>query len=149
MSGIRRQDHADTAHNLPEMCVSLFFSFLILMQTAQVSPIQLRIRRQSTSCAHMRSIPYYTSSPFTDGALHNNAAPARNTFPFVHKPNALNRDRIVVPTAWCAPPFRRKSGGKGWEDDILFDVRIDSDITDGARKMFASLGAGPAPRSTL
>ena len=114
MRGIRRQDHAHTAHNLPEMCVSLFLSFLILMQTAQLSPIQLRIRRHSTSCAHMRTVPYYTSSLFTDGALDNSAAPALNAFPSVHKPNALNRDRIVVPAAWCVRRFRRRSGGKGW-----------------------------------
>ena len=34
---------------------------------------------------------------YPDGVLDNTAAPLRNPFSFVHKPNRLDGDRIVVP----------------------------------------------------
>lgn len=38
------------------------------------------------------------SAPF--GALDGTAAPVRNPFPFGHKQNTLDHDRIVIPVEW-------------------------------------------------
>jgi hypothetical protein len=37
---------------------------------------------------------------FPDGALDSTMAPVRIPFPFVNKPNTLDRDRVVVPAGW-------------------------------------------------
>ena len=36
-------------------------------------------------------------TPTPDGTLDNTAAPVRDPFPFVHKPNTLEGDHVVVP----------------------------------------------------
>ena len=82
----------------------------------------------------------------------------RNPFPFVHKPNTLDRDRIVVPGGWDSwgkivvlrDGFDAKAWGEAWERDLSSDdAGIDTDSTDGARKMYASLvqDQGPKVRS--
>lgn len=38
-------------------------------------------------------------APSPDGTLDNTAAPLRYLFPFVHKPNTLDGDRIIVPAS--------------------------------------------------
>ena len=69
----------------------------------QASFTRHRSRRHSTSCANMRSMSYLClPAPSPDGALDSTAAPVRNPFPFVHKPNTLDRDRIVVPAGWVS-----------------------------------------------
>ncbi len=53
-------------------------------------------------------------------------APARNLFPFAHKPNTLDRDRIVVPAGWDSwgkigvlrDGFDAKMWGEAWERDL-------------------------------
>jgi hypothetical protein len=101
--------------------------------------------------------PICTPAPSPDGALDSTAAPVRNPFPFVHKPNTLDRDRIVVPAGWDSwgkivvlrDGFDAKAWGEAWERDLSSDAGIDSDSDDGARKMYASLvqDQGPKVRS--
>lgn len=38
-------------------------------------------------------------APSPDDTLDNTAAPVRYLFPFVHKPNTLDGDRIIVPAS--------------------------------------------------
>ncbi|KAF8514873.1 dynein light intermediate chain-domain-containing protein [Hysterangium stoloniferum] len=71
-------------------------------------------------------------------------APARNPFPFFHKPNTLDRDRILVPAGWDSwgkitvlrEGFDAKAWGEAWERD-LDEERDDNNI--GAKEMFMSI----------
>ena len=146
MGRTHRRDHADTAHNLPKMCVSLFRSFLISHGVADGAslfyttpqPTTLNVLRQYT--LHVLFVP---PAPSPDGALDSTAAPVRNPFPFVHKPNTLDRDRIVVPAGWDSwgkivvlrDGFDAKAWGEAWERDLSSaDAGIDSDSTPTARE---------------
>ncbi|KAI0340892.1 hypothetical protein BDW22DRAFT_1359733 [Trametopsis cervina] len=54
------------------------------------------------------------------------AAPVRTSFPFQHKPNTLDRDRIMVPAGWDSwgkigvlrEGFDAKAWGEAWEHDL-------------------------------
>ncbi|KAH9942577.1 dynein light intermediate chain-domain-containing protein [Amylocystis lapponica] len=82
-------------------------------------------------------------------------APARNPFPFQHKPNTLDRDKIVVPAGWDSwgkisvmrDGFDAKSWGEAWERDI--DYAEGETGEPGAKKMYSALvpdqGAKPPP----
>ena len=56
-------------------------------------------------------------------------APVRKIFPFSHKPNTLDRDRIVVPAGWDSwgkiavlrDGFDAKMWGEAWERDLEAD----------------------------
>ncbi|PIL37380.1 hypothetical protein GSI_01074 [Ganoderma sinense ZZ0214-1] len=71
-------------------------------------------------------------------------APPRNPFPFPHKPNALDRDKIVVPAGWDSwgkigvlrEGFDPKLWGEGWENDL--DGGDDSDGSKATR-LYANL----------
>ena len=74
------------------------------------------------------------------------AAPPRNPFPFQHKPNTLDRDRIVVPAGWDSwgkiavlrEGFDAKSWGEAWERDVDMDA-TDTVGTQGAKALYNSL----------
>ncbi|KAF8076732.1 dynein light intermediate chain-domain-containing protein [Lyophyllum atratum] len=90
-------------------------------------------------------------SPVASGAEPQ--APIRNIFPFHHKPNTLDRDRIVVPAGWDSwgkisvmrDGFEAKMWGEAWERDLEDGHNEGS----GARKLYASLvpdqGTKPPP----
>ena len=127
-------DHADTAHNLPEMWVSLFVRFSFSWHCRRRKPPSYDSADDDTQspapiCA---SFPNYTSSPFPDGALDNTVAPACNAFPFVHKPNTHDQHRIVVPTGWCCATVSTQKWGKAWEHD-LFDAKLTQTAAPTAR----------------
>jgi hypothetical protein len=73
-------------------------------------------------------------------------APARNPFPFQHKPNTLDRDRIVVPAGWDSwgkisvlrEGFDANFWGGAWEND-LEEVDGQGSGETGAKKLFAAL----------
>ena len=85
--------------------------------------------------------PICISNPSSDDTLDNTAAPVRDPFPFVHKPNTLEGDLIVVP-AGCGlgrlgqdrGVARRlaKAWGEAWERSLSSDDGIDSDSDFGA-----------------
>lgn len=72
-------------------------------------------------------------------------APIRNPFPFQHKPNTLDRDRIVVPAGWDSwgkitvmrDGFEAKTWGDAWERDLDADEHQGEEA--GARRLFAAL----------
>ncbi|KAG5648773.1 hypothetical protein DXG03_000122 [Asterophora parasitica] len=78
--------------------------------------------------------------------------PIRNVFSFQHKPNTLDRDRIVVPAGWDSwgkisvmrDGFDAKLWGEAWERDLTDDTE-----GVGASKLYASLvpdqGTKPPP----
>ena len=74
------------------------------------------------------------------------AAPLRNPFPFQHKTNTLDRDRIVVPAGWDSwgkiavlrEGFDAKSWGEAWERDVDMDA-TDTVGTQGAKGLYSSL----------
>ncbi|KAG6891686.1 hypothetical protein C0992_010089 [Termitomyces sp. T32_za158] len=80
-------------------------------------------------------------------------APIRNIFPFSHKPNTLDRDRIVVPAGWDSwgkisvmrEGFDARSWGEAWERDLA-DEHSEG---DGAKSLYAALvldqGIKPPP----
>jgi len=69
-------------------------------------------------------------------------APVRNIFPFSHKPNTLDRDRIVVPAGWDSwgkiavlrDGFDAKIWGEAWERDLNGE-----DGEPGAKKAYSNL----------
>lgn len=73
-------------------------------------------------------------------------APVRNPFPFPHKPNTLDRDRIVIPAGWDSwgkisvlrDGFDAKAWGEAWERD-LEETESEPAEEPGAKKLFASL----------
>jgi hypothetical protein len=165
MGGAHRRDYADPAHDLPKMCVPLqILSSLVSHSHGMADgaslfyttpqPTTLNVLRQYV--LHTLFVP---PAPSPDGALDSTAAPVRNPFSFVYKPNTLDRDRIVVPAGWDSwgkivvlrDGFDAKAWGEAWERDLSTDTRIDSDSDDGARKMYASLveDQGPKVRSNL
>jgi dynein light intermediate chain 1 len=72
------------------------------------------------------------------------SAPIRNPFPFRHKSNILDRDRIVVPAGWDSwgkitvmrDSFDPRMWGEAWERDLEHSEPGD-DLS--AVKLFASL----------
>lgn len=72
--------------------------------------------------------------------------PLKNPFPFLHKPNTLDRDRIVVPAGWDSwgkiavlrDGFEAKVWGEAWERDLELDESLVGD-EPGAKKLFSSL----------
>lgn len=72
-------------------------------------------------------------------------APTRNPFPFLHKPNTLDRDHIVIPAGWDSwgkisvlrDGFDAKAWGEAWERDL---EKTESEPADepSAKTMFAS-----------
>ncbi|OBZ70333.1 Cytoplasmic dynein 1 light intermediate chain 1 [Grifola frondosa] len=83
------------------------------------------------------------------------AAPIRNPFPFQHKPNTLDRDKIVVPAGWDSwgkitvlrDGFEAKLWGEAWENDL--DHSEGETGSPSAKKMYAAIvpdqGAKPPP----
>ena len=71
-------------------------------------------------------------------------APVRKIFPFSHKPNTLDRDRIVVPAGWDSwgkiavlrDGFDAKMWGEAWERDLEAD---ESSGESGAKRAYANL----------
>ena len=79
--------------------------------------------------------------------------PPRNPFPFTHKPNTLDRDRIVVPTGWDSwgkitllrEGFDAKAWGEAWERAL--EVAAGEHITEPtATKMYAQLVPDQGPK---
>ena len=68
-------------------------------------------------------------------------APVRKLFPFVHRPNTLDRDRIVVPIGWDSwgkisvlrDGFDAKAWGEAWERDL------EGETETGAKRLYANL----------
>ena len=73
-------------------------------------------------------------------------APPRNPFPFQHRTNTLDRDRVVVPAGWDSwgkivvlrEGFDAKSWGEAWERDVDMDA-TDTVGTQGAKTLYSSL----------
>lgn len=86
--------------------------------------------------------------PAQSPAMSGNEAPAptRNPFPFPHKPNTLDRDRIVIPAGWDSwgkiavlrDGFDAKAWGEAWEHD-LDHTEGEPAEEPGSKKLFASL----------
>jgi len=94
-------------------------------------------------------------APAPDGALDGVAAPARNPFPFLHKPNTLDRDRIVVPAGWDSwgkiavlrDGFDAKAWGEAWEYDLSSESGAEGGSEGGARKQYAALVQDQGPKA--
>ena len=80
-------------------------------------------------------------------------APVRRMFPFTHKPNTLDRDRIVVPAGWDSwgkisilrDGFDAKMWGEAWERDLVSEEGQASGETS-ARKAYAHLVPDRGPK---
>jgi dynein light intermediate chain 1 len=77
------------------------------------------------------------------GTYSEAQAPVRNLFTFNHKPNTLDRDRIVVPAGWDSwgkitvmrDGFDAKMWGEAWEKDL----EADSGGEGGAKRLYTTL----------
>lgn len=115
-------------------------------------PSTLQVIRQYT--LHLLFIPPAPSPGISAGV----EAPAsiRNPFVFRHKPNTLDRDRIVVPAGWDSwgkitvlrEGFEAKSWGEAWDTDIEASEG-ENEEASGAKRMYRSLvpdqGEKPPP----
>lgn len=111
-----------------------------LFYTTQ-QPTTLHVLRQYT--LHLLFVPP-APSPIT--STSEAPTPLRNPFVFHHKPNTLDRDRIVVPAGWDSwgkigvlrEGFDAKAWGEAWEADLDANAP-ESDDHSGARKMYRIL----------
>ncbi|TFK63540.1 dynein 1 light intermediate chain [Pluteus cervinus] len=112
-------------------------------------PATLQVLRQ-----HALHLLFAPPAP-APGMTGNEApAPVRNIFPFQHKPNTLDRDRVVVPAGWDSwgkitvmrDGFDAKMWGEAWEKDLEPD---NFPGEAGAKKLFAAFvpdqGVKPQP----
>ncbi|KAF7352424.1 Dynein 1 light intermediate chain [Mycena venus] len=118
-------------------------------------PTTLQTLRQYA--LHMLFIPPAPSPAVASGA--EPPAPVRNPFPFTHKPNYLDRDRIVVPAGWDSwgkitimrEEFEARTWGEAWERDL--DAEGEQLPADGAKALFSTLvpdqGIKPPPLPPL
>ncbi|KZW04365.1 hypothetical protein EXIGLDRAFT_786391 [Exidia glandulosa HHB12029] len=90
-------------------------------------------------------------APSVAAAAGEGVAPTRNPFPFTHKPNTLDRDRILVPAGWDSwgkisvlrEGFEAVRWGDAWESDLdSAPSREDHPPSDGAISMFRDI-VGP------
>ncbi|KIP12896.1 hypothetical protein PHLGIDRAFT_61144 [Phlebiopsis gigantea 11061_1 CR5-6] len=96
----------------------------------------------------------FTPPAPSPGLSNEAAAPIRNPFPFKHKPNTLDRDRIVVPAGWDSwgkivvlrEGFDAKAWGEAWEHD-LDHVEGEPD-EPSASKMYSTLVPDQGPKPT-
>ncbi|KAF8204656.1 dynein 1 light intermediate chain [Pholiota molesta] len=115
-------------------------------------PANLQVLRQYA--LHMLFMPPAPSPAVAAGSEVQ--APVRNLFPFTHKSNTLDRDRIVVPAGWDSwgkigvlrDGFDAKVWGEAWERDLEAENEHSSAET-GAKKAYANLvpdqGSKPPP----
>ncbi|KDR84036.1 hypothetical protein GALMADRAFT_236631 [Galerina marginata CBS 339.88] len=114
-------------------------------------PVNLQVLRQYA--LHLLFMPPVPSPAMV--ASGEAQAPVRNIFPFSHKPNTLDRDRIVVPAGWDSwgkisvlrDGFDAKMWGEAWERDL--DAEEGQTGETGAKKAYAALvpdqGSKPPP----
>ena len=112
-------------------------------------PTTLNVLRQYA--LHALFVP---PAPASDGLLDGATAPTRNPFPFVHTPNTLDRDRIVIPAGWDSwgkiavlrDGFDVRAWGEAWEEDLSVDAEADEESEAGARKLYAALVPDQGPK---
>ncbi|KAI0252051.1 hypothetical protein BJV78DRAFT_1361192 [Lactifluus subvellereus] len=105
-------------------------------------PTTLNVLRQYA--LHVLFVPPALAS---DGFLDGATAPARNPFPFVHKPSTLNRDRIVIPAGWdswgkiavLCDGFDVKAWGEAWERDLSSDAAMPKPLYQTKAPRYAPL----------
>ena len=94
---------------------------------------------------HLLFIPP-APSPASLSSTTDVPIPLKNPFPFLHKPNTLDRDRIVVPAGWDSwgkiavlrDGFEAKVWGGAWERDLELNESLVGG-EPGAKKLFSSL----------
>ena len=82
---------------------------------------------------------------------------ARSTMQHERVPHSHSSTDRILSTATASPSrrvgvarkFRRKSGGEAWEDDLLFDTRIDFGQRLRRARNVCVLRAGPRSRCTF
>ncbi|KAH9967060.1 hypothetical protein BGW80DRAFT_724283 [Lactifluus volemus] len=93
---------------------------------------------------------YTTTQPTTLNVLRQYAS--TQPISFLHKPNTLDRDRIVVPARWdnwgkvvvLRDGFDAKAWGEAWERDLSFEA--DEESETGARKLYVALVPHQVPK---
>ncbi|KAJ3879617.1 hypothetical protein F5051DRAFT_484556, partial [Lentinula edodes] len=110
------------------------------------------LRQYALHTLFVPSAPSLTSLPSSHGALASTAT--RNPFPFSHRPNSLDRDRVVIPSGWDSwgkiavlREFEPTVWGEGWEADL--ELEGGEDVKNGAKRMYRDLvpdlGTKPPP----
>ncbi|KAH7923655.1 hypothetical protein BV22DRAFT_1196540 [Leucogyrophana mollusca] len=130
--------------------VCLKYGASLFYTTQQPSTLQV-LRQYALHLLFMPPAPSPGLSSGTDAP-----APIRNPFVFNHRPNTLDRDRIVVPAGWDSwgkisvlrEGFEAKVWGEAWEADLEADATVVED-GPGAKRMYRLLvldqGAKPPP----
>jgi hypothetical protein len=106
-------------------------------------PATLQVLRQYA--LHLLFIPP-APSPASLSSATDAPAPIKNPFPFPHKPNTLDRDRIVVPAGWDSwgkvavlrDGFDAKVWGEAWGRDLEDGENVVGN-EPGAKRLFRAL----------
>ncbi|KAF8559427.1 DLIC-domain-containing protein [Imleria badia] len=118
---------------------------------ATPQPSTLSVLRQYT--LHFLFTPPVPSPGVAPGT--EAPAPIRNPFVFHHRPNTLDRDRIVVPAGWDSwgkigvlrEGFEARVWGEAWDADLA--EGSENEDAAGAKRMYRTLvpdqGAKPPP----
>jgi hypothetical protein len=104
-------------------------------------PSTLNVLRQYT--LHLLFTPLAPSLGVAAGM--EPPAPIRNPFVFHHRPNTLDRDRIVVPAGWDSwgkigvlrEGFEARAWGEAWDTDLV--DRSETEDAGAASKMYRTL----------
>ncbi|KAJ3912608.1 hypothetical protein F5877DRAFT_53796 [Lentinula edodes] len=110
------------------------------------------LRQYALHTLFVPSAPSLTSLPSSHGALASTAT--RNAFPFSHRPNTLDRDRVVIPSGWDSwgkiavlREFEPTVWGEGWETNLESEGGVD--VKNRAKRMYRDLvpdlGTKPPP----
>lgn len=91
---------------------------------------------------HLLFMPAAPSPGMTTGT--EAPAPIRNPFVFHHRPNTLDRDRIVIPAGWDSwgkigvlrEGFEARVWGEAWDADLADGSEED---VGGAKRMYRAL----------
>ena len=155
MGGAQIRDHANTAHNLLEVCALLrrfpyaIFYYHVMAGCSSPKPPLCCTAADYAQCPG----PYVhhvllVSPALHEGALNGTSASMSKPFPLVNEPDTLNRDRIVVPAGWDSlgkiAVLRDGFDANAWDEakerDLFSDTRINmSDDETGAQKLYAPL----------
>ncbi|THH12266.1 hypothetical protein EW145_g110 [Phellinidium pouzarii] len=114
-----------------------------LFYTTQTPSVLHHLRQYAL---HMLFVP---PTPSLGMPTAEPVAPHRNPFPFVEKPNILDRDRILVPAGWDSwgkisvlrDGFDSKLWGEAWDHDLEAGVDLEEvrGSEPGVRMLYANL----------
>lgn len=138
--------HAGFTNNLLEVCVHRFvtYPFLSVLTLLSIDGAALFYTTpQPSTLSLLRQ--YVLHFLFMPPPPPPDSPPLKYPFPFAHRPNTLDRDKIMAPAGWdtwgkiavLRDGFDAAKWGEAWEKDL--DADAGATVPGGAKDMFKSL----------